>query len=295
MPIPTRPHPRPRPPLARAASALRGRLRWDARPAIGEVTEAARWPFERAAWAIERGLIWPLQRRFGDWDLALRGLTAGAVVATAALAGVAGLLWATAPGTHSAPAPRPAPSRGTVAAKPPARTPAKGSSHLLHGAPPLFSRPAAGRNAAKVANEKTVRVSSTSTRSGNSAKGGGASISSASTIPAKPAPAAALTVARQFSEAFVLYETDQGGARVRAAFAGSATPALEHSLLQRPPRQPATAKVPRATVLNVVAGPSSGSIYTVSVSLLRVGVTSELRLEMEKAKHGKWRVTDVLG
>ena len=53
--------------------------------------------------------------------------------------------------------------------------------------------------------------------------------------------------------------------------------------------------MPKAKVLNVVPGPSHGGVYTVSVSLLRVGVTSELRLEMEQLKGRRWRVTNVLG
>ena len=53
--------------------------------------------------------------------------------------------------------------------------------------------------------------------------------------------------------------------------------------------------MPKAKVLNVVPAPSHGSIYPLSVSLLRVGVTSELRLEMEQLKHQGWRVTNVLG
>jgi hypothetical protein len=71
-------------------------------------------------------------------------------------------------------------------------------------------------------------------------------------------------------------------------------------------------KVPKAKVLNVVAGPKHGETYTMSVSLLRVGVTSELRLDMQKTPAAKgspdstggastesdkarWLVTDVLG
>jgi len=53
--------------------------------------------------------------------------------------------------------------------------------------------------------------------------------------------------------------------------------------------------VPKAKVLNIVPAPSHGSVYPLSVSLLRVGVTSELRLEMEKLKSQGWRVTNVLG
>jgi len=49
-------------------------------------------------------------------------------------------------------------------------------------------------------------------------------------------------------------------------------------------------------VLNIVPGPKVGDTYTLSVSLLRVGVTSELRIEMERdpSTH-RWQVTDVLG
>ena len=82
---------------------------------------------------------------------------------------------------------------------------------------------------------------------------------------------------------------------MRTAFGETATPALSKALLRRPPRLPANVKVPKAKVVNVVPGPSQGGIYPVSVSLLRVGVTSELRLEMEKRKGDGWRVTNVLG
>ena len=66
------------------------------------------------------------------------------------------------------------------------------------------------------------------------------------------------------------------------------TKQLSQALLQRPPRQPAAVKVPQAKVVNVVAGPSKDGVYPVSVSLLRVGVTSELRLE-----HGTGRRQEV--
>jgi hypothetical protein len=117
-----------------------------------------------------------------------------------------------------------------------------------------------------------------------------------------PAGPAALEVAREFATGFVVYETGGEASAFRDAFKGSATPELTKALLKRPPKQPAGVKVPRAKVLNVVAGPSQGSVYKVSVALLRVGVTSELRLDMERiktaGKHGKraeWRVTNVLG
>jgi hypothetical protein len=110
-----------------------------------------------------------------------------------------------------------------------------------------------------------------------------------------PAPKAAKKVARRFAEAFVSYEVGGIDTKVRKTFGLTSTKQLSRSLLHRPPRQPASVKVPKAKVVNVVAGPSKGNVYTVSVSLLRVGVTSELRLEMEQGVGKKWQVTNVLG
>ena len=110
-----------------------------------------------------------------------------------------------------------------------------------------------------------------------------------------PAPKAAKRVARHFAEAFVVYETGGVDAKVRSSFRRTTTKQLSTALLKRPPRQPAAVTVPQAKVVTVVAGPSKGSVYEVSVSLLRVGVTSELRLAMEQGPGKKWQVTNVLG
>jgi hypothetical protein len=110
-----------------------------------------------------------------------------------------------------------------------------------------------------------------------------------------PAPKAAKRVARKFAEAFVVYETGGIDGKVRSAFGATSTKQLSKSLLHRPPRQPANVKVPQAKVVTVVAGPSKGQVYEVSVSLLRVGVTSELRLQMERGPGNEWQVTNVLG
>jgi hypothetical protein len=110
-----------------------------------------------------------------------------------------------------------------------------------------------------------------------------------------PAPKAAKRTARRFAEAFVVYEVGGVDSEVRAGFGRTTTKQLSRALLQRPPRQPAGVEVPQAKVVNVVAGPSREGVYPVSVSLLRVGVTSELRLELERGVGKKWQVTDVLG
>jgi hypothetical protein len=110
-----------------------------------------------------------------------------------------------------------------------------------------------------------------------------------------PAGPAAIAVARKFADAFVVYETGAEKSAVRKAFKATAVPDVTKALLQRPPRQPAGIKVPKAKVLNVVPAPSHDRIYPVSVSLLRVGTTSELRLELEQLKNKQWRVVNVLG
>jgi hypothetical protein len=125
--------------------------------------------------------------------------------------------------------------------------------------------------------------------------GSGADDQTGTELSGPPAPKAAKRVARRFAEAFVVYEVGGIDGKVRESFSQTSTKQLSRSLLHRPPRQPASVKVPRAKVVNVVAGPSKGSVYTVSVSLLRVGVTSELRLEMEQGVGKKWQVTNVLG
>jgi hypothetical protein len=109
------------------------------------------------------------------------------------------------------------------------------------------------------------------------------------------APKAAKQTARRFAQAFVVYEVGGVDGKVRSQFRHTSTKQLSRALLHRPPRQPAAVKVPRAKVVNVVAGPSKDGVYPVSVSLLRVGATSELRLELEQGVGKKWQVTNVLG
>ena len=96
-------------------------------------------------------------------------------------------------------------------------------------------------------------------------------------------------MAREFAGAFVLYETGQDSAKVKSVFHQTATPDLAQALLKRPPRLPANVKVPEAKVLNIVAGPRHGDTYTLSVSLLRVGVTSELRTRHAEDASGNGR------
>jgi hypothetical protein len=233
-----------------------------------------------------------------------RAVSFAAVVLLAAAAGVAGLVWAapdkpdrSATTTEVAAVSAPAADKA-----PPQRTP----QPTLHGAAPVF-KPAQGQartsevDAAKAivksALAKSPAPGPAASPSATAATSPPAESSSvqASSVDGPPAGPAAVSVARDFSGAFVVYETGGLDGKVRTAFGETATAQLAKALLRRPPRLPANVKVPKAKVVNVVPGPSHGKVYSVSVSLLRVGLTSELRLEMERRKGDGWRVTNVLG
>jgi hypothetical protein len=280
--------------LANAAWAVEERMVWGAGDAFRAAAEIVKWPFERIAWALERGVIWPLQERAGGWDGRLRAAGLACVIVAAIGAGVAGLIWAAPDNGGEAPVAQtpPAPSLPTIPQS--TRTTAP-PAPVLHGATPVFEPRASNRvgdlsQAQTKAEAKAPPAKSTAaTPDAPPEKNAGSTV-----VAGAPADPAATKVAHRFADAFVLYETGAKSSGVRSDFLETATPQLAHTLLRRPPRLPADVKVPKAKVLNVVAGPSHGGIYPVSVSLLRVGLTSELRLDMQQIKK-KWRVTNVLG
>jgi hypothetical protein len=284
--------------LADAAFAVEERVVWGAADVLRRLFEVVKWPFERAAWAIERALIWPVEERTGEWNGPVRAAGMAALALLAVGAGVLGLLWASGSGggnergVQQAAAPVTPPPAVQSA---PAEKLAK-AAPVLHGAVPKFA-PANGDTAAKAVAANPVKAGDEA--AGTAAAGRtstGDTLTSSSAAPVRPAGPAAAKVARQFAGAFILYEIGKTDAKVREAFAATATPQLTRALLPRPPRLPAGAEVPKAKVLNIVAGPKHGDTYTLSVSLLRVGVTSELRIEMERdPRSGEWLVTDVLG
>ncbi|HVY78286.1 MAG TPA: hypothetical protein VG898_07260 [Solirubrobacterales bacterium] len=276
---------------------------WGGADALRRLAEIVKWPFERIAWAIERGLVWPLEERADGWSASVRIAGVTALALLAAGAGVAGLVLASNGGdggsdsgvVRAAPTPTPA-AAGAAAAKvaPTAVTP------VLQGAKPDFAAEAGGGVAKGSAESSAPGGSGGSTAgAGSTSEVARSARSSDPTAPAaseKTAGPAAIEVARRFAGAFVLYEIGGESSDVRSVFGETATPQLAHALLRRPPRQPAGTEVPKAKVLNIVPGPHHGDTYTLSVSLLRVGVTSELRLDMQRdEKTGKWRVTDALG
>lgn len=270
---------------------------WGGADLLRGIVDVVKWPFERAIWAIERGLVWPLEERTGGWNAPLRSVGVAALALVAVGAGVLGLVWAAGSGGGAA--------QQTQQASAPIAPAVTQAKEDLAQAPPVLQG---------AAPDLTPKVSADAANTGDAtaakASGEGAGASAAATTdkvssspssastPAEVVPAgpAATKVARQFAGGFVLYETGRSDAKVRTAFAATATPELARELLRRPPRLPANVKVPRAKVLNVVPGPVHGDTYTLSVSLLRLGVTSELRIDMQRdPKNGEWQVVDVRG
>jgi hypothetical protein len=282
------------------------RLRSGLPAATKRFADIAAWPLERATYAVRTRLIWPAEDRAEKMGRPARVLASAAVALLAVGAGVSGLIWAAPDRPDSG-------AGATAVAKasgPPAvvkAAPEQPPEPTLQGATPVFKPTRQELAAAEVDPAKAIvkssptgaPASSGATESSSAQPSSTASSAAASeklpSVDGPPAGPQAISVAGDFATAFVRYETGASDPAVRRAFGETATPALAKALLRRPPRLPANVKVPKAKVVNVVPAPSSGGIYPVSVSLLRVGLTSELRLEMEKLKGDGWRVTNVLG
>jgi len=266
---------------------------WDGRYLLRGIFDLVRWPFERAVWALERGVVWPLRERASGWSSPVRSVALGSVALLAAGALAFGLVRAGDDGQAPPVATAPLSAPVKVAAPTPAPEPAE---PVLRGPAPDFSAAQADDAGAKVAAADTVIGSDPETTAGSTVTSSAAAASSSGAGEKEDPGPAAIDVARRFSGAFVLYETGDTDAKVRKAIAATATPQLTKALLRRPPRLPANVEVPKAKVLNVVPGPRSGDTFTLSASLLRVGVTSELRIDVQREQaSGEWRVTDVLG
>jgi hypothetical protein len=261
--------------------------------------------FENVSLALREHLVWPLEDRLlGLGDRGRAAVAGGAVVLALGLGvGAYSLAVSSSPERVSAPV-AVAPERTPHAA--PATGGEPEPEPTLHGATPVFKsnpedEPAKGGEGegAPAATGADTGDPATDTISSSPATPGADASASASTATATvdgpPAGPAAIAVARKFADAFVVYETGGEDTELRKAFGATATPQLRKALLRRPPRQPAAVEVPKAKVLNIVPAPSHGQIYPLSVSLLRVGATSELRLEMEQLKSKGWRVANVLG
>jgi hypothetical protein len=249
-------------------------------------SEGFRWPFEHVAWLAERWVIWPIQERT---SISRQHLAAGGLAALAVALVAFSVITLGSDGGGSGPVVAKAPAAPPASATVPAAE--TRSEPVLQGAPPSFGV-GGGVGLSEASGEGTGVISSGTAAATPGSEGeDAAATSSDDPVPAGPA---AMRVARKFAGAFVFYEIGEKPGRTEAIFDETTSARLATALEERPPRQPAGVDVPQARVLNLVPGPRNGAAYTVSVSLLRVGVTSELRLEIEK-QNGDWVVTDVRG
>jgi hypothetical protein len=291
--------------------------------------ERVLWPAEDKVGGLDRRARIGI---FGGGAVALGAVVAAVIAATSGGSSSGGatteallVKQAPAPVVKAVPPPKP---------KVKVKAPTKPAGPTLHGAAPDFA-PAkdvkAGVAGGKAVEKNVKKSSPETTGDAPAARGAGDAAASTAKIGATPkesasaneqvqtfdatksgvglaekgdggsgvvgpvAPKAAKQTARRFAQAFVVYEVGGVDGKVRSEFGHTSTKQLSRALLHRPPRQPAAVKVPRAKVVNVVAGPSKDGVYPVSVSLLRVGATSELRLELEQGVGKKWQVTNVLG
>jgi hypothetical protein len=267
--------------------------------------ERTTWPLRRLIWWIEEKVFWPLAdtirgrgehaapiefeaerpRRRPDLRIALATVGGAAVIGI----GIAALLVSTGGGSATTTA---SPGAPAIAANtpPPASVGPKagnGDPSQLQGVTPDFK--AAAKATPPQASAKTQANAQTSPLQGTNSK-------PSSIPPSVAGDSAALQTARDFSGAFVLYEIGRTNAKVNQTFAQTATPGLVKALKARPPRQPGSVKVPKAKVQNVVlsAPQDNGHLIEASVSLLRLGALSELRLTLTQ-RHQSWAVAEVRG
>jgi hypothetical protein len=289
-----------------AARPLEERALWPASDALRDLAEVARWPFERVVWPVQRRAVWPLRERLAGRRPARGVAGAGALGAVAVAAVAVGLLISGGSGQPEAgPVARPARVAMAPAAKPAVEKP---RGPTLQGVPPSFgadkgtatakqggASPSAKDEAAAGSTAPEGGAEAAASAGTNGSAGGEAAAATSSKAKPVPAGPAAMKVARRFSEAFVFYEIGEHPIRAKAVFGETATQQLSEALAERPPRLPANAKVPKAKVVNLVPGPRLGRAYTVSVSLLRVGLTSELRISLQHSRAEGWRVSEILG
>ena len=282
-------------PVRRAWWALQEGVFWRAADIGRALADDARWPFERLAWGIRRFIVWPVTDLFATRGALGRSSIAATLLIAGGAAAFGGVQLAkdddsSLPMRQVAAV---APSVAEVENRVPnavADTPdpaPEETGPVLQGVAPTFE---------PVSNEESGAGSATADDTTDSAGTDSTDDAEADeNIPDPDTVREPLTVARRFASAFVSYEIGEGISEARTVFRETASPALARALADRPPRQPAAVEVPRAKVLNIVPGPRRDEMLAVSVSLLRLGATSELRLDLERNDDGDWLVGDVRG
>lgn len=242
------------------------------------------WPVKRAYWAVEKYLLWPIADSFKWAAERLRYRSPftyiGATLAvTITLGAVAAAVY-----FHN----ESKSSSQTIVTQVP-----EGATSVTIPTAPLeqSTNPSAGNG-----DTDTLQGVAPSFETSSDAKGKSGDSAPTQVKPADPPKSGPLKTAQQFATTFVEYEVGTKGAA--KDFKQTATKQLAKALAVDPPRQPSNGTVPKATVLNVVKGPKEDGKLGVSVALMRLGTSSELRLALEKDGKGgdsKWLVSEVRG
>mgnify|MGYP001156665221 CR=1 FL=1 len=251
------------------------------------------WPIKRLGWFLEKHVLWPIADSFRRFTNAFRyrspfayigatlmvTVTAGAVAAAVYFYNQSGDKGDTPVIANTAiPAETIAPSVPTPTQTPTTvedTTPNSGNGDkTLQGVVPNFTT-TAKKNGKKKTGDGNRKLPATVVR------------------PAPTPKSPPLRVAHRFATTFVGYEVGEKGQA--DDFRKTATPKLAKELKKDPPKLPSSGQVPKATVVNVVRGKKSGDRLQVSVSLMRTGAASELRLTLTKQKGKGWLVSEVRG
>lgn len=253
------------------------------------------WPIRRVGWFLEKYVLWPVADSFSRVANAFRyrsplAYIGATLMVTVTAGAVAAAVYfynqseeevpptvadnATVPETVIPPVPTPVtttPGQDT--------TPNSGDADTtLQGVVPNFAtsgKQKAGGKQAGSADKQGQQLPSTVVR------------------PAPAPKSPPLKVAHEFASTFVSYEIGDKAAAKR--FADTATGKLAKELKRNPPKLPSGGQIPKATVVNVVRGKRNGDNMQVSVSLMRTGATSELRLALVREKGEGWLVSEVRG
>lgn len=264
----------------------------------GKAPGGLMWPIRRVGWFLEKWVLWPIAdtfRRFANSfryrsPFAYIGVTLMVTVTVGAIAAAVYFYnQSQEPDSEPLVADAAIPAETIAPAVPtPTQTPtvvedttpnSGDSDDTLQGVVPNFTT---------AGNPKKENESK-----GGSGSGSGQKLPSNVVRPAPVPKAAPLKVAHRFATTFVGYEIGEKGAARQ--FTSTATPKLAKELRKNPPKLPSAGQIPKATVVNVVGGKKDGKTMDVSVSLMRTGAASELRLYLTREKGSGWLVSEVRG
>lgn len=296
-------------PARRAGWAIERYVIWPLGDALRHLADVVTWPFERLAWAFRSRVAWPVQDELTGRSRPIHAAIALSVVGLALAAAGAGAITGNGGGNGGDRAPSSSPAlalAAPIADSAPAIPPSELSSRkvvpaapVLHGVAPSFKVSDAKPKAAAAdpsPDSSSTLIAKTAPDVPPGTQPAGATDAKAGAKTPSPATIKpALDVSKQFADAFVLYEVGKSDTGVSKTFKKTAAKPLVRALKKRPPRLPDGVKVPKARVLNVVPGPRHGSSLSVSVALVRLGASSELRLELRHDAKTGWLVSDVRG